>query len=238
METDPFKQFIDLVTFDQDIYKAKKEIETFKTDLSLAENEAAALDTALEFEKNILSSAKKEVSDKELKMQELDEKEKEQKKKLELISNQKEYLLLKKETEKLLQAQHNLEPELMQSWNKLANAKNEFNNKSKVIEQKIEETRILIKEKRDNLNSTLKKIEDLYNTRTLKEINVPQEWLQKYNVMHGQVTNPVVEVINNSCTACFFNVTNQDLINLNKNKLIQCKGCFRLLYISKEKDSK
>lgn len=237
MERDPFKLFIDLVTFDQEILRANKEIETLKSDLSLLENEALSFDTNLQMLKNTLLTAKKEVNEKELKMKELDEKEKEKKQKLDAISNQKEYVLLKKEFEKIQQTQHDLEPELVNSWNKLETATTEFDTKSKIVIEKIKETEIAIKEKRDRLDSIFKKIEDLYKERPQKEVDVPVEWLEKYNVMHCQVTNPVVEVVNNSCMACFFNVTNQDMINLNKKKLIQCKGCFRLLYIKSEKDA-
>lgn len=231
MERDPFKLFIDLVTFDQEILNANKEIDTLKGNLSLLENEALSFDTKLQMLKNILLTAKKDVNEKELRMKELDEKEKETKHKLDSISNQKEYLLLKKELEKIQHTQHSLEPDLVNSWNKLENATAEYETKSKVVEEKIKATEIQIKEKRDLLDSTFKKIEDLYKDRPSKELNLPTEWLEKYNVMHCRVTNPVVEVVNNSCMACFFNVTNQDIINLNKKKLIQCKGCFRLLYI-------
>ncbi|MDR3647384.1 MAG: hypothetical protein P4L22_07610 [Candidatus Babeliales bacterium] len=238
MERDPFKLFIDLVTFDQEILHANKEIDTLKSSLSLLETEALSFDTNLQAQKNLLIDAKKEVHDKELTMKELDVKEKETKHKLDAISNQKEYTLIKKEFERIQQAQHNLEPELVNSWNKLETATVEYDSKSKVIEEQIKEAATKIKEIRDKLDSTYKKIEDLYKERPQKEIDLPVEWLEKYNIMHSRVTNPVVEVVNNSCQACFFNVTNQDIINLNKKQLIQCKGCFRLLYIKSEKDLK
>jgi predicted nucleic acid-binding Zn-ribbon protein len=60
---------------------------------------------------------------------------------------------------------------------------------------------------------------------------VPQGWLEKYAIMRTKVTDPVVPVINNSCSACFYDVIGQDLQELRKKKLLQCKECYRFLYL-------
>lgn len=67
--------------------------------------------------------------------------------------------------------------------------------------------------------------------RQSKEQAVPAEWLEKYATMRARVTDPVVPVINGDCSACFYQVSTQDMQQLRHRKLLQCKDCFRLLYL-------
>ena len=60
---------------------------------------------------------------------------------------------------------------------------------------------------------------------------VPAELLDNYEHMRGLVINPVVPVVHNSCSACFYPVPAQDLAILKKGKLLPCKSCYRILYI-------
>ena len=54
---------------------------------------------------------------------------------------------------------------------------------------------------------------------------------EKYAVMRAKVTDPVVPVIDGSCSACFYKISPQDMQLLARRKLVQCKDCFRLLYL-------
>ena len=60
---------------------------------------------------------------------------------------------------------------------------------------------------------------------------VPAELLDNYEHMRGMVVNPVVTVVHNSCSACFYPVPAQDLAILKKGKFLPCKSCYRILYI-------
>ena len=60
--------------------------------------------------------------------------------------------------------------------------------------------------------------------------DVPQEWLDKYNRMRNTVSNPVVPVVSGTCGGCSYLLTTQTLLSLGQNKMIQCSGCYRLLY--------
>ena len=71
----------------------------------------------------------------------------------------------------------------------------------------------------------------LVEQRKQKEGLVPHEWLEKYEMMRSRVADPVVQVTQNSCGACYQMLTNQDLVRARHGALMQCKKCFRLLYI-------
>ena len=61
-------------------------------------------------------------------------------------------------------------------------------------------------------------------------LDLPVEWLEKYNRMRNVVSNPVVALVAGTCGGCSFMLTQQIMMALEQNKLIQCSGCYRLMY--------
>ena len=49
--------------------------------------------------------------------------------------------------------------------------------------------------------------------------------------MQSRVTDPVVPVQQGSCSACFYDITEQRLVALRRHALLQCEGCYRFLYM-------
>src|SRR5260221_635295 len=74
------------------------------------------------------------------------------------------------------------------------------------------------------------KLNALQQDRPAKEQLVPQEWLDKYASMRSKVENPVVPVAGDSCSACYYMISAPDLQALRRQKLVQCKDCYRFLY--------
>ena len=70
----------------------------------------------------------------------------------------------------------------------------------------------------------------LIEQRTEKEKSVPAEWLEKYSMMRARVSDPVVPIVHQSCSACSQMITKQDDTRAKRGALIQCQQCFRLLY--------
>jgi uncharacterized protein len=227
----PFQTFIALIKFDQETLATHQKLEKLNKIIQEQEIKQKDLLSSLEKAKSTLHNFQKEVHLQELRMKELSEKEKSKKKLLDDTSNQKEYSALKREIDSLKRLQHNFEKELVDSWNKLETAKKEHENIEKDLDLKISEINSTIEKATKDLKETKQLIEQYNKDRLDKEKGVPDEWLQKYNVMHLQVTNPVVPLVGQSCSACFQELTKQDFLDINKNKMMQCKGCFRLLYI-------
>src|SRR3990167_4271911 len=217
----PFQTFIALIKFDQEALATHKKVEKLKKIVRDQEIKKEELLHSLEKAKSTFNTFQKEVP----------EKEKEKKRYLDTISDQKEYSAIKREIDHLKRQQHNFEKELVDSWNKLENAKKEHENIEKDLDSKIAEIETTISNAKKDLEETNKQISQYNKDRTAKEKGVPAEWLQKYNIMHLQVTDPVVPLIGQSCSACFQDLTKQDFKDINRNKMMQCKGCFRLLYV-------
>lgn len=226
----PFQKFIDLIKFDQQIIASHKKIATLKKEIEQLQNQKQDLANSLETTKKDLISAEKEVHLQELRMSELNEREENKKKLLQETSDEKTYHAIKREIENIKRSQNVYENELVHSWNKLEQLKKEDENIKNNINIKLAEFDNLIADKNKELENLASEIKLHSEQRKDKTKDIPQEWLDKYNVMYLQVSNPVVPVIGQSCSACFHDVTRQDYLDLKKRKLLQCKGCFRLLY--------
>lgn len=231
MSKDPFGRFIELVEFDKCLIDAKNEVKKAKAAKEALDSKMASLNQSLSEAKHKKEFAQKEVDSKELELKELDVVIKEKREKLKNISNQKEYNAIKKELESVQKSLLQAEATIVALWNKLENAKKEFVNQEQIINAQIEELGKEIAESNNLITNKSDVVADLQNKRTTKEEGVPAEWKEKYAVMHGQVKNPVTQVVSECCSACFYHVTNQDMIDLKHRKLMQCKGCYRFIYL-------
>ncbi|MDP3788200.1 MAG: hypothetical protein Q8Q60_02665 [Candidatus Chromulinivorax sp.] len=231
MRTIAFQKFIDLVTFDQSLVKIERDIQksqeaqkSFLADIERLEEDFADIKAAK-------LQARKAVDEKELYMKVLDDKESELKKKLASISNQKEYKSLEKETVLVNAERLRHEQELLVLWNKLEGLEKTYEFKHTLHDEQVAKFYTEVEKIKNEVAILQVQLADLMTQRVDKQSNVPQEWLDMYVNMQGSVSNPVVPVINDSCDACFYSVTARDLQALRNNKLIQCRDCYRVLYI-------
>jgi len=230
--THVFDRFIALVKFDQETIAIKKKIDALEKETGALKANLATLNENLDTARQLVQTAQKEVQLQELRMQELDSKEKEKRKQLETTSSPKEYTGIKKEVEHLQHAQHAYESELVDSWNKLENAKAAFALVATEIETGSAAIQTEIAHKETELSALRAEFRQQEQLRQEKLKDIPEEWLTKYDVMHLRVSNPVVPVYNNCCSACFEEIPQVDLTQLARRKMMQCKGCFRLLYLA------
>jgi predicted nucleic acid-binding Zn-ribbon protein len=231
MRSIEFQTFIDLVTFDQSLVKIERDIkksqevqESLLVDIERLQADFADIKIA-KFQ------ARKAVDEKELYMKVLDDKESELKNKLASISNQKEYKSLEKETLLVNAERVRHEQELLVLWNKLDALDKTYEFKYTLHEEQAAKFHAQVEAIKNEVAAFQAELEVLTTQRLEKQQNIPQEWLDMYVNMKGRVTNPVVPVINESCDACFYSVTARDLQMLRRNKLLQCRDCYRVLYV-------
>lgn len=63
---------------------------------------------------------------------------------------------------------------------------------------------------------------------------IPPEWAQKYERMRQSVEDPIVPVINNCCSSCYYGVLHHDLSLLKRHMIVSCRNCYRLLYLDEQ----
>jgi len=216
-----FQKFIDLVNFDQSLVKIEQDIK------KMQEIEKNFLDDI----KHAKDEARKAVDEKELYMKIFDVQELELKAKINAVSNQKEYKSLEKELLALYEKRMQHEQDLLALWNKCDHLDKSYELKRQSHEDLTKKLTIEMESTKKDITALTVQLDELLTQRELQQQPVPQEWLDMYVNMKGRVSNPVVPVIADSCDACFYSVTPRDLQHLRQNKLLQCKDCYRLLYL-------
>jgi len=231
-----FQRFIELITFDQKAYtfvNQSKDLEEKILDLN---KELNLITSELEKFESLVKNAQKLVDEAELSSRELSDNEKAKKKLLDSVENNKEYSAIKKEISNLKELQHKNEMHVVSAWNKLEAAKHNFNKQKTELDQKVSDLEKAILDSSNSKKEIEKELSSFESDRKNKETDLPEEWLNKYSIMRTRVQNPVVPVSNSSCTACFYDINQQDLSSLTNNKLIECRGCFRFLYLKEEEE--
>lgn len=231
MNRDPFQSFIDLIQFDQDIYTLKQQIEQGKDTLDKIDQEEQQLVNQIAEAKQHWHHMKKVVDERELEMKLLEEQERLKKHQLDTLKNPKDYFALNADLEHIKKKQHNLEDEVIQAWQHLEQAKRMNDQSNKEVEDKRQRLVFLKSQQRELIEQNegqLKRIED---SRPEKLIGIPDEWLEKYSILRERIPDPAVPVKFDSCSACFHSLIARDMQLLNKRALLQCKGCFRFLYL-------
>lgn len=230
MSSNPFAQFIKLVTSDQ-------KIQLFRSKILVVDNAIAAINhKQKEYEILLndmikkINQLKKNVDAQELEMKTFDQQENEKKQQLNTRTDYRECQAIKNEIEAIQRLQADQELVILDLWNQLENtqlslAKKQTEYKDFAIACE-KEILVLEQEKTDYIKS----INVLTDERDKELVGIPQEWLEKYELMGQKVTDPVVTIDHGSCNGCFQQLVTQDLVRARRGALLQCKKCFRLLY--------
>ncbi len=231
MNNQPFQKFLELVTFDQQLVQLHKQIVTVNQAITALAQQVDLIGKETEIARRHWQAMRRDVESKELEMQEMVDSEKKLQAKLEGIQNPKEYAPLKKELDGIRARQHEFETTLIKTWQMAETAEKDLQALQAINEEKAKTFEDQAVQKTKELEELKKKNEALHIEREAKLPGIPQEWLNKYVMMQSRVSNPVVPVVNGNCGGCNFQVGSQDFAVLRKNGLVQCKECYRFMYL-------
>ncbi|HEV2601639.1 MAG TPA: hypothetical protein VGT41_05040 [Candidatus Babeliales bacterium] len=231
MDGTPFQTFIALIDFDQTISGLEDRLKQSQRELFSLQDQEQELRKSQDIVANAVYDAQKAVDLKELDMLDLDQAMQKKKQQLESAASTKEYQSLKLEIDRYQLRENSLEQDLLAAWRHLDTVKAIYKETKETMEQKINALNVSIDQLSSQITSLADAIDEKLVARPSKIQNVPAEWLEKYAVMRSNVPDPVVPVVNGSCSACFYNIINHDLQQLRRNKLLQCKDCYRFLYL-------
>lgn len=227
----PFAALLDLITFDQEVRVAYQEIEQLKGDIASLKTQEEQWREVCEAAKSRVTDLSKEVSQLELRMREWDEQEQAKKTVLDNISDYREYKAIKTEIDGLQRAQHEAEEQLLGVYNRLEGAQKDLGRQQTEYDERMKELSTTIGEKESKIATLEGTVREHDEKRPAKEELVPDEWREKYTAMRLRVPDPVINVVDGGCGACFQSVTQQEMIRLRRSALVQCQGCFRLMYL-------
>lgn len=231
MSQNPFKLFLSLVAFDNTLRDLEDKIKQSQEKKEVLSHKKEHLVNAVQKLKQQENDVRKEVDMHELHMKELEAKEHSKKHQLDDINTPKEYTIVKREIEALKREQHEHEQALMHVWNTLESVHKSFETKEHELAGSLAaldtEIAALNEEEQQMQQSHDQKMAE----RAQHVVGIPEEWLEKYRAMQSRVTDPVVPVQQGSCSACFYDITEQRLVALRRHALLQCEGCYRFLYM-------
>lgn len=233
-ESSPLKSFMALANFDQTLNQTQFTINQLYTESLELQRKLSDVESQFELSKQHVRAAQKLVHEYELNMKELDTNLQRQKKLLETVANQKEYVATKNSINQIRQQQHESEPMLIDAWNALENAKELYDRREQNFAEQVSTLQEQILQNKQASDKLQQKLAELMQERQKFMKGLPAEWLDKYEAMYTKVTNPIVQLLDNACSACFHQATPQFIINLKHRQLIQCQGCHRFLFFAKE----
>ena len=230
MTESPFTALLALVSFDQEIRVSYEEMEKLRAEVAVFQRQEVQWQEIYQAAHDRVKELSKEVSAQELKMQELGAREKDRRALLEDTDYYRDYRAIKGEIDSLQRAQHEGEEELLATLNRLESAQKEREKQKKEYEIRSAELRTHIDEKEARIAVLDTGIHKRDQGRSEREERVPAEWREKYSAMRLRVQDPVVVLLDGGCSACFHAATQQEVIRLRRGELVQCQGCFRLMY--------
>jgi len=236
MDERRLRDFINLVSFDQNMHAMRAEISNLKNQIeSLAEQKKCYKDD-LQVSNMALHDLRKKVDQHELTMHTLEQRENEIKAKIDSATQAKEYSALKTELQHVRQKQQDLESELIDAWEQLDTAMQKLKGLEIETEKKTSDVDVSINDVTIKLSDLEKQINQVSSEREGLTALVSPELIDMYEHMSGRVANPVVPVDRGSCSACFYSISVQDLHELATGSLLPCRSCYRILYMPDVKD--
>ncbi|BDC34359.1 hypothetical protein Noda2021_03170 [Candidatus Dependentiae bacterium Noda2021] len=235
MSESPLQLFINLIEFDQSLIKIEKKISALQEQLATLSQQKNHHIKVLESLKNNVTATRKEVDAQELEMKQLDERIARKKEQLDNVTGHREYVSLKAEIDAIRQQQHDLEDRLISVWNAHESAQKEYEGSLSNSHDHIATIERQEHELHQQLTQLNNELSELSLQRDEKQNRIPEEWLEKYAVMRAKISDPVVSAEGAHCHGCAFFISDQEMQQLRHHKLVQCKSCFRLLYLPPRK---
>ena len=230
MNESSFQGFINLVELDTKIDALALEAATLKKQVAEGQSQVNAIEqqTLTAYQK--AHTLRKSVDALELELKSLEALQHEKKFRLGLASSPKEFFSLEHEIEALEKKHALADDQGLGTINQLEEAQKAYEQLKAQEPLLLETQRTTLAELESRLTYVTELRHAYVEQHVALEEQVPAELLAKYRAMKGSVANPVVEILRDSCSACFYAVSKPDLLAAERHQLITCKDCYRLLY--------
>lgn len=243
-----WQQLIQLAELDKKQATVQSQVAKIEKEIAQDQQMLPELERTIAELKQAVHDAKKHVDHQELNAKTLKEQEENKRKALDEVTNEKMYAALEKEIASISQELLEQDDLLMKAWHALDQAKQKLAGSAE-LEAKMVTLKNDAAEKAKGIAALQEQIDAVEqekaafigggtsgggNTSGGDSGTIPEEWLAKYNRMKTRVADPVVPVINTSCSSCFYSVPPQDMNRLKNQALLPCRSCYRYLYYNRE----
>lgn len=229
-----WQQLKDLVDCDKQIASYTEEIDHLKDAIVKEQTQLGQQDTIIQAKQKAVFTLQKEANLKELQLKELKEIEARKRKHLDSANDQKTYKALEREVSHAAQQRSRLEEEVTRQLIELDDLKQAhtslLENKDGIVAKIKHDIQI----KEENLAHAQEKLSQTYQRRADAFAILKPEWQAQYERMKQRVPDPVIPVLNGSCSSCFYVILFHDLAMLKKGSVLVCRNCYRFLYHDEE----
>ncbi len=183
--------------------------------------------------------AKKNVDMQELHAEELKNRDTAKRDALENVKNQKEFASVEKEIASLAQQIAEQDDLVVKAWHNLETAEKSAKTEIEQLDEKIEQLEKTASQEEEKITVFKQELIDLEEQKKERAKDVPSDWLERYTHMRERVPDPIVPVLRESCSSCYYAVPPQDLARLKREAVLPCRSCYRFLYFDtmEEKES-
>lgn len=225
-----WQQLKDVADCDKKVAELTSEIARIREGIAKDLQFNTQQETLIHTKERAWMDAQKDLHSKELTLKELKTTEDKKRRQLDNVKNQKEYKALEGEIETLSRKRALLEEEALKVLYDVDALKKEVD---ALRSNTAEKATIIAHDqqiKQDNLNHL-----EIKHAEALKACDealqhIPEEWRAQYERMRLTVQDPIVPVINDCCSSCFYSILHQDLSKLKKSQVVVCRSCYRFLY--------
>jgi uncharacterized protein len=180
--------------------------------------------------------AKKRVDFEELKAESSRTLEREKRKALDVVQSQKACNSLQRELNLLNRQGAEQESVLIKAWHTLEEVEKKLKTGTEENIERGDQIKKAIEEHQKELETLNAKLMTINEEWDKKSVELTPEWLKKYSYMQDRIENPVVVVLGESCSECYYSVAPQDFTRLKKGLLLPCRSCYRLLYYNEQQE--
>ena len=230
MEHNSFDHFLELVDLDALLLRLKQELMSTQEQHILLSIAIKATQEEVSQAHHNVTDLLKRVHALDLELRTLETQEKDKRQKLAHAATPKEYFSLEGEVQAIEKKRASYEEPYLSLWQQLEEAQQRLLSSEQQGPLKLQQLQDELNQLEKRILTIENRIESAQKTHSLYEKQVSQELLEEYRAMLARVPNPVVPIIKESCSACFYTVSPHRIHETKQNKLIKCQDCFRLLY--------
>jgi predicted nucleic acid-binding Zn-ribbon protein len=180
--------------------------------------------------------AQKDVDHFELEAETLGAQEAEKKSKLEHETKGSTCEHLEHELSEILAKQEDLEAELVQAWHHLERENKTLSSSKHEHKEIVEVFEREILEEKTKLEALKTELVAIISERDCKISELPKEWQGRYSSMQQRVADPIVPINSDMCSSCFYQIIACDLSRIKNKEILECRSCYRLLFVESEEN--
>lgn len=220
-----------LASVDEQILSHTEQIANIQRSIALLNNDHQALLNKQTAHVAIMHTLKKQLHEHEVMVLTISDQLTRKKNQLEYMTKAKEAAVLNDEIERLSLEQSLSDDTVLSLWEKLDIAQIELQQIAAAIQTNalyvLNQTEIL----QDQMRALQKEIATDQITRKTVAQTITDSLLKQYETMRTRTKHPVVPVVNNACSYCYYTLPSQDIITIKQHGIHPCKSCYHLLYL-------